>query len=102
MHIPREEFGSYFVSIANADSIGLSSLLVISSFTNSGQCCRKLCIAVSAPARPSNVTCQVKASPLAFSESSSLFDLGKEFLQSRSILGKRPLTTGTPKHNKII
>lgn len=38
----------------------------------------------------------MKASPLAFSDSSSLFDRGKEFLHSNSILGSRPLTTGTP------
>ena len=41
------------------------------------------------PSNPSH-TCQVKASPLAFSESSSLVLRGKAFLHSSSILGSRP------------
>lgn len=42
------------------------------------------------------LTCQVNASPLAFSDSSSLDDRGKEFLHKRSIRGKSPRTTLTP------
>lgn len=41
-----------------------------------------------APARPSSVTCQVKASPLAFSASNSFGERGNTFLQSRSIFGR--------------
>lgn len=88
---------NYLVSMARADSIGVRSRLVMSSFNNSGQWSRKLCIADKAPARPSSVTCQVKASPRAFSLSSSLVERGKEFLQSKSIRGKRPLTTAVPR-----
>lgn len=43
-------------------------------------------------------TCQVNASPLAFSDSNSLDDRGNEFLHKRSIRGKSPLTTLTPEH----
>lgn len=46
-------------------------------------------------------TCQVKASPRAFSDSSSLLDLGKEFRHNNNILGNNPLTTGTPAHQEI-
>lgn len=82
--------------MAKADSIGGSSFRMKSSVTSSGQFCTKLCMADSAPARPSNVNCQVKASPLAFSESSSLGDLGNMFLQNKRNLGKTSRTTGTP------
>lgn len=47
-------------------------------------------------------TCQVNASPLAFSDSSSLDDRGNEFLHKRSIRGRSPRTTLTPKHTKNI
>lgn len=48
------------------------------------------------------LACQVNASPLAFSDSSSLEDRGKEFLHKRSIRGKSPRTTLTPKYtNKL-
>lgn len=87
---------TYFVNIANADSIGVSRRLVMSSLTNSGQCSRKLCIAERAPARPSRVTCHVNASPRAFSLSSSLLERGNEFLQRSSILGNSPFTTAVP------
>lgn len=93
---------AYFESIARADSTGISSLLMISSLTSSGQFCRKLCIEESAPARPSSVTCHVKASPLAFSESSSFEERGKELRHNSNIRGNNPLTTGTPKKAFVI
>jgi hypothetical protein len=43
------------------------------------------------------LTCHVNASPLAFSDSSSFEDLGKEFRQRRSIRGRRARTTVFPK-----
>lgn len=53
---------TYLVNMARADSTGVNILLAISSVTNSGQFCRKLCIAERAPALPSNVTCPNKPS----------------------------------------
>lgn len=50
-----------------------------------------------APALPSSVTCQVNASPRAFSLSISLLDLGNEFFHKSNIRGRRPRTTPTPK-----
>ena len=50
----------------------------------------------------STLTCHVNASPLAFSESNSLFERGNEFLQSNNIRGRRPFTTGTPRKNCLI
>lgn len=47
-------------------------------------------------------TCQVNASPLAFSDSNSLDDLGKEFLHNKSIRGRSPRTTLTPNYRHII
>lgn len=87
---------TYLTSIANADSMGVSNRRIISSVTSSGQFCIKLCIVERAPALPSRVTCQVKESPRAFSESNSFVDLGNEFLHNSSILGSNPRTTGTP------
>lgn len=42
-------------------------------------------------------TCQVKASPRAFSESNSLFERGNEFLHNNTIRGNKPRTTELPK-----
>lgn len=42
------------------------------------------------------LTCQVKTSPRAFSDSSSLAVFGNEFLHNSNILGKRDLTTLFP------
>lgn len=69
---------------------------MISSVNSSEQCKRKLCITDSAPALPSNVTCQVNASPRAFSDRNSFSDWGNEYLHSSNILGSSPLQTGTP------
>lgn len=68
----------------------------MSSVRSSEQCNRKLCITDKAPALPSRVTCQVKASPRAFSDSISLPERGNEFRHNNSMRGKSPLTTGTP------
>lgn len=92
---------TYFINIAKADSIGISNRRVMSSLTKSEQCCRKLCIAERAPARPSNVTCHVNASPRAFSLSSSLVERGNEFLHSNNIRGNRPFTTAVPKNEGV-
>ena len=43
------------------------------------------------------LTCQVKASPRAFSLSNSLADLGKAFLHNNMHLGNSPLTTELPR-----
>ena len=46
--------------------------------------------------RESLLTCQVKASPRAFSDSSSLAERGKLLRQRSSMRGTRLLTTDTP------
>ena len=51
---------------------------------------KKLCITARAPARPSKLTFQVKASPLAFSESNSFMFLGNALRQSNIIRGNNP------------
>ena len=61
------------------------------------------CLPARAPALPSSVTCHVKASPRAFSDSSSLVDLGKALRHSSNIRGKCCFTTGGPstdRHSK--
>uniref|UniRef100_A0A1A9VLA4 Uncharacterized protein n=1 Tax=Glossina austeni TaxID=7395 RepID=A0A1A9VLA4_GLOAU len=83
--------------MARALSIGVIKRLVMSSVTKSGQFRRKLCITESAPALPSNVTCQVKESPRAFSDSSSLLERGNECLHNSNIRGNKPFTTEEPK-----
>merc|ERR1719430_3047359 len=70
---------------------------MMSSVTRSGHDMTKLCIVARAPARASRLTTHVKASPLAFSLSSSLLLLGKAFLHSNIHLGRRPLTTLLPR-----
>lgn len=69
---------TYSTSIVNALSIGFKNRLVMSSVRSSGQFNRKLCITDRAPARPSSVTCQVNASPRAFSDFNSFSDCGNE------------------------
>ncbi|CAN8009030.1 unnamed protein product, partial [Ixodes pacificus] len=81
-------------SISSADSTGDKILLTISSEASSLQC--GVDSQLSAPDRPSRVTCQVNASPRTFSDSSSLVERGKEFFHSSSIRGRRLLTTGGP------
>lgn len=95
---------TYSTSMVSALSIGFRKRLVISSVNNSEQCNRKLCITDRAPALPSSVTCQVNASPRAFSDFKSFSDCGNELRHSSNILGSRPFTTGTPrqKYRKLI
>ncbi|CAN7950227.1 unnamed protein product, partial [Ixodes hexagonus] len=90
--------------MSSADSTGDRILLTISSEASSLQLLRSCRLAgvgsvdsqLSAPERPSRVTCQVNASPRTFSDSSSLVERGKEFFHSSNIRGRRLLTTGGP------
>lgn len=63
---------------------------------------KKIILPPRAPALPSSVTCHVNASPLTFSDSSSLMDLGNAFLHSNSILGRWFFITEGPISKMIL
>lgn len=65
-----------------------SELCLLTLQSMCGYTGRRVSLPHNAPARPSRVTCQVKASPLAFSASNSFWERGNTFLHSSSILGR--------------
>jgi len=84
--------------MAKAASTGCKSLLPASSpVANEGQCNNRLCMAAKAPARPSKATCQVKTSPRAFSDSSSLADRGNALRHKSSIRGSTGRAAAGPR-----
>lgn len=108
---------TYLGSISRAFWAGASNLLVTSSLTrslqhvtkhlnatkhisnwNNGMSKALLLLPFRAPARPSRVTCQEKASPCAFSSSSSFADRGKALRHRSNRRGKWCFMTDEPLH----
>lgn len=113
--------GTDFVSSATAQASGVSRRPTTSSVTSSLQCSSRFFMAVqtqtdiraaltsvgqvnqlhrplSAPARPSSVTCHVKQSPRRSSDSCSRSDTGNTQRQSRRRRERWCSTTAGPEH----